>query len=61
MCPICDTKCDFWYLGHTCNFAHVSFSIPKLHPPHVSSLCFFCVALVIVLIASNMAAYIMIL
>lgn len=24
MCPVCDEKCDFWYLGDTCNFAHVN-------------------------------------
>lgn len=27
MCPVCDGKCDFWYLGDTCNFAHVSFTM----------------------------------
>jgi hypothetical protein len=24
MCPVCDGQCDFWYLGDTCNFAHVN-------------------------------------
>ncbi|CAI8002180.1 Anoctamin-7 [Geodia barretti] len=24
MCPVCDEKCDFWYLGDTCNFSHVN-------------------------------------
>lgn len=39
MCPVCDGKCDFWYLGDTCNFAHVSFTmesergVVKLHIP----------------------------
>ena len=24
MCPLCDTRCDFWYLTDTCGFARVS-------------------------------------
>lgn len=44
MCPVCDEKCDFWYLGDTCNFAHVSFSmesergIVELHIPMCTQL-----------------------
>ena len=25
MCPLCDERCDFWYLFDTCNAAHVQF------------------------------------
>ena len=25
MCPLCDERCDFWYLRDTCNAAHVQF------------------------------------
>ena len=25
MCPLCDERCDFWYLRDTCNAAHAFF------------------------------------
>ena len=54
MCPVCDTRCDFWYLVDTCGFAHVSqcynsppegvtydFSIiPRCHEEYIRYLLF---------------------